>query len=86
MSPRQKRFKNLRSRASKTFWKRYTGAMECVYCKNPVCRYMIDGDPFKATIDHVIPLSDGGKSLYNNLVLSCYNCNQKRSEHNVSRF
>lgn len=78
-SPRQKKLDNKRGNARKRFWKRYKGEMECVYCKSPVSRHMVEGDPLKATIDHVIPLSYGGTSKYNNLVLCCYRCNQERS-------
>lgn len=31
-----------------------------------------------ATLDHLIPESKGGKHIRENLVLSCYGCNQKR--------
>lgn len=75
-----KKYKNLRCRARQTFWKKYKGPLNCKYCKNPVSRHMLDGDDLKATIDHIIPLAKGGKSSYNNLVLSCFRCNQNRSE------
>lgn len=73
------KYKHLRTRAREKFWRRYKGEMYCVYCGCFVSRYMIDGDELKATIDHVIPLAYGGKSDYDNLVLSCLKCNRQRS-------
>jgi hypothetical protein len=32
----------------------------------------------KMTIDHVIPRTQGGKSSWNNCVLACHECNQKK--------
>ena len=31
-----------------------------------------------ATLDHKVPLSKGGLNNFNNYVLACYDCNQKR--------
>lgn len=85
MSKRQKLLNNSRKYATKLFWDTYEGQMVCVYCKNFVSRHMVDGDPLKATVDHVISLTIGGESKYDNLVLSCFHCNQKRAGHNVSK-
>lgn len=35
-------------------------------------------DPALATIDHVVPLSKGGRPHHDNEVLSCYACNQAK--------
>jgi 5-methylcytosine-specific restriction endonuclease McrA len=32
-----------------------------------------------ATVDHVVPLSRGGPSEAENLVIACYDCNQRKS-------
>jgi len=43
---------------------------ECVYC----------GDKSKLlTVDHVVPLSKGGKSTFENCVAACKKCNAKKS-------
>lgn len=74
-----KAFKKLRIKARRKFWNNYTGPLNCYHCGNPVSRFMIDADPLLATVDHIIPLALGGKSDYNNLVLSCWKCNQLKS-------
>ena len=79
MSGGQK-YKSKRCHARRKFWKRYKGPMECSYCNNPVSKFMLDGDDLLATIDHVIPLASGGTNEYNNMVLSCYRCNQNKNE------
>lgn len=33
---------------------------------------------FMATVDHVIPRQDGGKTVRSNVVLACWPCNQGR--------
>jgi hypothetical protein len=40
----------------------------CVYC----------GSDKKLTIDHVVPLSSGGKSSWENTVTSCHKCNNQK--------
>jgi len=34
--------------------------------------------PNTATLDHLVPVSRGGKTNLKNLVMACYACNQKR--------
>lgn len=43
----------------------------CRYCAKPVAREDI-------TIDHVVPLSQGGLDVAENLALSCMSCNQEK--------
>ncbi len=73
-------YKSQRNKARLRFWKKYKGPMVCYHCNKPVARGMVDGDPHLATVDHLVPLSKGGKSNFTNLVLSCYTCNQLRSK------
>jgi len=44
---------------------------ECQYCGKKVSK--------NATIDHVVPVSRGGKSEYTNCVASCHDCNNLKS-------
>lgn len=43
----------------------------CQYCEQPVGLQSV-------TMDHVIPQSRGGKTVWDNIVASCYDCNQKK--------
>lgn len=45
---------------------------ECAYCGQSV------GRDLKLTIDHVVPISRGGKSTFENCVTSCFTCNNKK--------
>lgn len=44
---------------------------KCSYCSKPL-------DLKDATMDHVVPLSRGGKSTMANIVLSCKDCNSDK--------
>jgi len=46
---------------------------------NGCCSYCCKDIPFaRATLDHVLPKSRGGKDTWENLVLSCSQCNSKK--------
>lgn len=48
---------------------------------NYTCQYCGKSVPQeKATIDHVLPRSRGGKNTWENLVCSCVNCNVKKGD------
>ena len=53
------------------WWKRRCDKGVCYYCNEKV-------KPSELTMDHVVPLSRGGKSTKGNLVPSCKNCNSKK--------
>lgn len=44
----------------------------CQYCDKPI----VDATDYE--LDHIVPVSRGGKSNYLNLVAACRNCNQKK--------
>lgn len=50
------------------------------------CQYC-GSTPAKAqtTIDHVIPVSKGGQSSYENCVTACYKCNNKKNDRSLSQ-
>ncbi len=53
------------------WWKNLRGKGVCYYCK---CRF-----PAKLlTMDHVIPISRGGRSIKSNIVPCCKTCNNKK--------
>lgn len=45
---------------------------ECAYCGQ------IGGKDIKLTIDHIVPLSRGGKSTFENCVACCFECNNEK--------
>lgn len=55
----------------KNVWLRDEGC--CQYCGKNVSIHTF-------TIDHVHPKCYGGKTTWDNVVVSCYNCNQKKGE------
>jgi 5-methylcytosine-specific restriction endonuclease McrA len=54
----------------------------CFYCKRPVVdRRGRHDDPRSATLDHVVPVADGGDSSPGNLVAACRACNQRKGNN-----
>jgi len=53
----------------------------CYYCRTPIGKIKN-----KYTIDHVIPLSDGGTNWPLNLALACKSCNSRKSWTSESRY
>ena len=48
-----------------------------------VCRYC--GSKASLTIDHVVPLSKGGKWVWENLVTACCRCNGKKGSKSLKQ-
>ena len=65
---RKQRAKKLRQSA---WWQRKVAKGVCYYCERKV-------DPGELTMDHVVPLTRGGKSTKGNLVPACKDCNNKK--------
>ncbi len=53
------------------WWNRKTQKGLCYYCRREV-------GPKQLTMDHVVPLSRGGKSKKGNIVCACKECNNKK--------
>lgn len=53
------------------WWKRKCAKGLCFYCGNVV-------PPKELTMDHIVPVTRGGKSTKGNLVPSCKECNNKK--------
>lgn len=49
----------------------------CQYCRKKVPRAV-------ATYDHVIPRTQGGKTKWTNVVISCFDCNQCKKDRQTS--
>lgn len=52
-------------------WARDKG--KCQYCGGSISMK-------ESTLDHVMPRSRGGKKSWDNIVLSCFDCNQKKDD------
>lgn len=55
------------------WWKRKCAKGVCHYCGEAV-------KPKELTMDHVVPVSRGGKSSKGNLVPACKECNTKKKQ------
>ena len=53
------------------WWKRKRSAGVCYYCGRKF-------KPSELTMDHIVPLGRGGKSVRGNVVPSCKECNTKK--------
>ncbi len=53
------------------WWKRRLAKGQCHYCEQAVA-------PSELTMDHLIPLSRGGKTTKGNVVPACKECNNKK--------
>lgn len=60
----------------KTFSKRHIFIRDFYTCQ--YCNVRIE--PSKLTLDHVLPQSRGGKSIWENLVTCCRSCNGKKGD------
>jgi len=53
------------------WWKRKLSRGRCYYCNTSVL-------PKELTMDHLVPVIRGGKSVKNNIVTACKACNNKK--------
>ncbi len=57
-------------------WVREQAKYLCEYCQtNERWQYV------RFTIDHVVPLSEGGTDALDNLALACFHCNRRKSNN-----
>lgn len=79
------------SRDTLTTWKEKFGSLTCVYCQKPNLVIEYDGmkvsNYIKATIDHVVPISDGG-GVYDikNVICACAKCNTKKGSKSLNEY
>jgi 5-methylcytosine-specific restriction enzyme A len=59
------------------WWKQKRSTGICHYCKN---KFPVE----EITMDHLVPLVRGGKSIKSNLVPSCKNCNNLKKHKLVT--
>lgn len=53
------------------WWKRKCAQGKCYYCGR-------ETPPQELTMDHIVPIIRGGKSIKNNVVPACKECNNKK--------
>lgn len=53
------------------WWKQKLARGRCYYCNATI-------HPSELTMDHIVPLIRGGKSIKSNLVTACKDCNNKK--------
>ena len=56
------------------WWKEKLHSGLCEYCGNKF-------SPKELTMDHIVPLIRGGKSVKNNIAVCCKECNNKKKYH-----
>jgi 5-methylcytosine-specific restriction enzyme A len=69
---RRERHKARQLRGSQ-WWQRRCAKGRCFYCGRPT-------DPKALTMDHIVPLSRGGKSTKSNIVPACKSCNTMKKQ------
>jgi 5-methylcytosine-specific restriction endonuclease McrA len=57
-----------------SWWKQKCAQGVCTYCHQKV-------PPSEITMDHVVPLIRGGRSVRGNVVPACKSCNNKKKSH-----
>ena len=60
-----------------SWWKQQLGKGVCYYCENKFSQDQL-------TMDHVIPLSRGGRSTKKNIVAACKQCNSHKKNLTVA--
>jgi 5-methylcytosine-specific restriction endonuclease McrA len=55
------------------WWKRRLSKGRCYYCRRPT-------PPKELTMDHIVPISRGGKSTKGNVVPCCKECNNAKKQ------
>lgn len=72
----KKKAKELRN---SQWWKQKLASGICHYCGKKF-------PPEELTMDHIVPLSRGGRSTKGNIVPSCRNCNQEKKYYTPVEF
>lgn len=73
-----KRERNIaREMRQSSWWKQQIGKGICYFCEQTFSRENL-------TMDHVIPLSRGGRSTKKNIVVACKQCNSLKKNRTVA--
>lgn len=63
-------------RKSRWWQNRISNQATCYYCS-------VSLNPADVTMDHLVPLTAGGRSTKDNIVISCWECNQKKKDQSI---
>lgn len=55
------------------WWKRRLAKGVCYYCGSPI-------PPSELTMDHIVPVARGGRSIKGNVVPACKTCNNNKKQ------
>lgn len=83
MSKRRSLSADGKRRAKKALWKKSGG--KCFYCGVEMHNDS-KMDETQFTLDHLIPLKDGGNNKHENFVAACRKCNSDRGSKRVAEF
>ena len=61
---------------SSLWWRNKLAREPCYFCRKKFSRE-------KLTMDHLVPLAQGGFSIKNNLVVSCKDCNSNKKHQTI---
>ncbi len=67
-------------------WLEQFGDFKCFYCDVETSPHHEETHNRKTTIDHLVPKSKGGLNKTPNLVIACFNCNQKKQNLTLEEF
>lgn len=56
----------------------------CAYCRHPLLFEAPPKHPRKATVDHIVPITQGGKNTKANVVPACWQCNSRKGESYIA--
>ena len=80
------RWKNFRKKMFSHQRTKFNGKLHCWFCDKTLQTKTPNIENF-ATLDHLIPQSKGGKKYdVNNVVVSCFECNNKKGSLSLSQF
>jgi hypothetical protein len=77
--------KTVQKRRAKDHWKSL-GYNRCHYCCKPLLHTGQYATPNLATVERIIPGSQGGTYRLENTLVVCYRCNQKRGNKGFQNF
>ena len=62
------------------------GEGTCHYCKKRSSRFVKLAHPRRATLDHLVPRSQGGFNTIENMVIACRPCNDRKGSLSEERY